>query len=165
MSNINILTSRFNNETWLDNVSYRTKNKHGGCIYGTPLQISAKIPLNSFVFIVEMNNSTNKIEGIGLVKNMVQFDKYYSIYQIGNYNRYIYKGDYRIDRTTIESLNPRILSIFDHILFKEKTHLKRGSGLTLIPKKLLKHRICDDINLENEMRILFYNNFKNCKEI
>jgi hypothetical protein len=31
--------------------------------------MSPKIYLNSPVFVIEMNNSTNKIEGIGLIKN------------------------------------------------------------------------------------------------
>ena len=88
-----------------------------------------------------MNNSINKIEGIGLIKNYIQVDKYYSVYQTGNYNRYIYKSNYRIDRATLENYNPNIVNLFDHILFKEKTHLKRGSGIITIPEKLLKHKL------------------------
>lgn len=154
-----IATSRFNKDTWLENDKYRIKHQVSGCIYGAPLEISSKIPLDSSVFIIEMNNSTNKIMGIGLIKNIVQFDKYYSIYQTGNYNRYIYKSKFRLTREIIQSYNSTIITAFDHICFKEKTHLKRGSGLTLVPEKLLQHKICNNMDLQKELSILFCQHF------
>jgi hypothetical protein len=154
-----LATSRFNTDTWNQNHSYRTKHQVGGCIYGTPLEISQKIPLDSSVFIVEMNNSTNQIMGIGLIKNVVQFDKYYSIYQTGNYNRYIYKSKFRVSRETIEKYNKDILLALDHICFKEKTHLKRGSGITLIPDKLLQHTVFRNIDLQKDLELLFKKEF------
>jgi len=39
-----------------------------------------------------MNNSTNKIEGIGLIQNRLILDKNYRIYDDMDYNRYIYRG-------------------------------------------------------------------------
>jgi hypothetical protein len=61
--------------------------------------MTEKIPLNSLVFVVEMNNSTNKIEGIGLIRNMLHPEKKLRVYQTGNYNRYTYYGNFRIDRS------------------------------------------------------------------
>ena len=63
-----IVTSRFNNETRDANHAYRIKNGFA-CMYCCPLELSPKIPYNTPVFVIEMNNSTNKIEGIGLIKN------------------------------------------------------------------------------------------------
>lgn len=94
-----------------------------------------------------MNNSTNRIEGIGLIRNLPQFDKYYKVYQEGNYNRYIYKGTHYCSREQLERHNYNLVAVLDYILFKEKTHLKRGSGLTLLPDKLMNHKKCLDINL------------------
>ena len=161
MSTIHIATSRFNEQTWKENSDFRAKYKFDGCIYGAPLQITAKIPLKSLVFIVEMNNTTNKIEGIGLITNFIQTDKHYQVYQTGNYNRYVYKSNYRIDRTTLETYNSNMVKLFDHILFKEKTHLKRGSGIITIPEKLLKHKLCIGIGIDfkNELRELFQRYF------
>jgi hypothetical protein len=48
---------------------YKARIGHTGCLYGTPIKIKEKIPLESHVYVIEMNNSINKIEGIGLFVN------------------------------------------------------------------------------------------------
>jgi hypothetical protein len=153
--NIPITTSRFNSETWEQNCSYRQKISTKGCIYGSPLKISSKFSSQHLLFVVEMNNSTNKIEGIGLIRNVFQSEKYYKIYPNGNYNRYVYKSDYRLDRDVLERYNSKLVYVLEYILFREKTHMKRGSGLTLISDKLLKHKICENINLSEEIKSIF----------
>ena len=154
-----IASSRFNNQTWRENCDYREEKKLKGCIYGTPLRLSAKIPLKTLIFVNEMNNSTNKIEGIGLIYNMIQCDKYYKIHSEGNYNRYTYKSDYRIDRSTLYNYNPDIVNALEYILFKEKTHLKRGSGITTVPEKLLKHKVCNNMDMVKELSDIFKRHF------
>ena len=84
-----IVTSRFNNETRDANYVYRQKHNFA-CMYCSPLELSPKIPYNTPVFVIEMNNSTNKIEGIGLIKNKLETGKYYKVHEDGNNNRYIY---------------------------------------------------------------------------
>jgi len=155
----NLVSTRFTNETWNINKCYREKMRYSGCIYGSPQEMSPKILIDSIVFVVEMNNSTNKIEGIGLVKNRSHVDKYYKIYSDGNYNRYIYKSDYRLDREYIIRENSSIVQILDHILFKGYTHLKRGCGFTTISEKLLKTPICNDLNIKEEIRKMFVKYF------
>lgn len=155
---IKIVSTRFNDITWQENLDFRIKHSIE-CIYGTPLEMSPHICLDSNVFVVEMNNSKNKIEGIGLIRNKIHVDKYYKIYHEGNYNRYIYKGNYYLSREKLLTLDENLVRIFDYILFKEKTHLKRGSGFTNIPEKLLIHSICENINIKRNMRELFINNF------
>ena len=152
---ITIASSRFNQETWDENCSYRREKQIKGCIYGSPSQLSCKIPPNSLVFIVEMNNSSNNIEVIGLVYNKIQYDKYYMVYKTGNYNRYIYKSNYRVDRSELILYNPELIKAFDQILFKGKTHLKRGSGITIVPEKLFQHKLCKDINIKQTLCDVF----------
>jgi hypothetical protein len=106
-----------------------------------------------------MNNSTNQIQGVGLIFNKIQFDRYYKVYQIGNYNRYTYKSDYRLDRSQLLEDYPALVYVLDYILFKEKTHLKRGSGMTQIPEKLLRHHKCREINIVGELKVLFKRHF------
>jgi hypothetical protein len=98
---ITLVTTRFSNKTWEENNSYRKKNNYIGCIYGSPQEFSPKILYDSIVLIIEMNNSTNQIEGIGLIKNRPLLDKHYLIYSDGNYNRYVYKSKYYIERDVI----------------------------------------------------------------
>lgn len=155
---IKIVSTRFNDVTWQENLDYR-KKYNIDCIYGTPLELHQSICLDTNVFVVEMNNSKNKIEGIGLIRNKTHVDKYYKIYHEGNYNRYVYKGNYYLNREKLSTLDENLVRIFDYILFKEKTHLKRGSGFTSIPEKLLNHSICDNINVKRRLRELFINYF------
>ena len=153
-----IASSRFNQQTWDENCSYREKNQLQGCIYCAPLQLSPKIPPNSLVFVIEMNNSKNKIEGIGLIHNFIQFDKHF-VYGNGNYNRYIYKSNYRMNRCELNRCNLQLVNALDYILFKEKTHLKRGSGITTVPEKLLLHKACSGLNVKLELTNIFKNFF------
>ena len=81
------------------------------------------------MFILEMNNDENSVKGVGLVKNAIMIGQYYKIYSEGNYNRFTYKGDYRIDRKDMTEEEEKIMTIFDVLLFKGETHLKRGQGI------------------------------------
>ena len=154
---IHLLTTRFDNNTWQENCYYREKNGMGGCIYGSATKIKEKIPLGDLVFIIEMNNSTNQILGIGLCRNMIHLDKYYKIYSSGTYNRYTYKSEYRLDRL-YPSLDPDLIAILEKICFKGKTHLKRGIGFTSIPEALKRGL---DYDLEKAIRDAFLKNFGN----
>jgi hypothetical protein len=129
-------------------------------MYCSPSELSPKIYYNTAVFVIEMNNSENKIEGVGLIKNKIETDRYYKVHNEGNTNRYIYVGNYFIDRKTIEEYNERLVYILDIILFKGYTHSKRGSGLTLIPEKILKFDICQGIDIKREIRELFMCHFR-----
>jgi len=132
---IHLLTTRFDNNTWQENCAYRERNGMRGCIYGSATRIKERIPLGDLVFIVEMNNSTNQIMGIGLCRNMIHLDKYYKIYSSGTYNRYTYKSDYMLDRYS-PYLDSEFIETLEKICFKGKTHLKRGIGFTSIPDVL-----------------------------
>ena len=159
---IPLVTTRFNDYTWEENKNYRIKHNIRG-IYPVPQTMSPKIYTDSLVFIIEMNNTKNKIEGIGLIRNRIETDKYYKVYEERNFNRFVYKTKYRIDREILEYHNKTIVEILDYILFKERTHLKRGSGITTLPDKLLKHEKCKDINLKEEIKNVFLQYFNdNC---
>lgn len=143
-------TTRFTNKTWDLNTKYREKNKISGCIYGSPQEMSPKILYDSLVFVVEMNNETDNIEGIGLVRNRPYLEKYYNIYEEGNYNRFVYKSNYRLDRKTLWKYNRVLVKVLDYILFGEVVHLKRGCGFTTVTPKFLaskKHEGCKKLDL------------------
>ena len=132
-----LVTTRFTNETLETNINYKRAKNITGCIYGSPQEMSPKIMNESLVFVIEMNNDNDRIEGIGLVRNKPYLDKYYRIYDHGDYNRFVYKSNYRIDRTTLWEHNKALVKVLEYVLFGEKTHLKRGSGFTTVTQKLL----------------------------
>jgi hypothetical protein len=135
-----LVTSRFNNDTLETNRNYKQKKNIAGCIYASPQEMSPKIMYDSLVFVIEMNNDTDKIEGIGLIRNRPYLDRYYRIYEHCDYNRYIYKSNYRIDRETLWEHNRVLVKVLEYVLFGEKTHLKRGSGFTSVTQKFLKSK-------------------------
>jgi hypothetical protein len=154
-----VVTGRFNNETLQANYNYRVKRNYQ-CMYCVPMELSSKISYNSPVFVIEMNNATNKIEGIGLIKNKPEVDRYYKVHIDGNTNRYIYIGKYFMNKETIERINPTLINVLEEILFKGKTHSKRGSGLTLLPEKILKLEICKDLDIKKDIKDLFIIHFR-----
>jgi len=154
-----IVSTRFNSETWAENVRYRENFNFDGCIYSEQQSMSSKFLPGAVIVVVEMNNTTNQVEGFGLIKNIPIFDKNFKIYGNVNYNRYVYKGTYRVDRNDLLRHNERLLEMFDAILFKGKTHMKRGSGYTKIPEKLFNSDICSGINVNKEIKDIFVRMF------
>jgi hypothetical protein len=154
-----IVTGRYNNETWEATVKYRLKKKFE-CIYAPPDKLTETIDINSPVFVIEMNNSTDQIMGIGLINNKLVTDKVYKVQEDSNCNRYIYIGEYHISREILDEYNPFLVYILDKILFKGKTHSKRGSGLTKFPEKVLKLDVCEGIDIKKEIKNIFVYHFK-----
>jgi hypothetical protein len=154
-----VVTGRFNNETRDANYAYRKKHNYT-CMYCVPYELSPKILYNTPVFVIEMNNYTNKIEGIGLIKNKPATNRYYKVHEDGNTNRFIYIGDYFLEREVIDNCNSKLVYILEEILFKGYTHSKRGTGLTTIPEKVLKFDICEGINIKKEIKDIFVTHFR-----
>tara|TARA_B110000008_G_C16971886_1_gene564240 strand:+ start:2832 stop:3311 length:480 start_codon:yes stop_codon:yes gene_type:complete len=128
-----LATTRFNTQTWDENTRYRERKNHGGCIYGTPKQIKEEVTLLLPIIVLEMQNDTNKIMGIGLIRNKIAIGKHHNIYSESFYNRYTYKGKYRIDREELNKEELKVIEILDILVFKGSRHLKRGQGITVVP--------------------------------
>ena len=131
-----IACTRFTDATLEENMRYR-ETRGIPCIYGTPIPTNEKYSRDARFFIVEMNNTTNQIVGIGLVLNKPQKDRVYIIHDPAisecNYNRYIFRGDKWIQRG---DLPKDLVEMFDKILFKGKSHLKRIRGISVVTNKL-----------------------------
>lgn len=143
-----LATTRFNKDTFAENEKYREKFNFDGCIYGLPMPIAAHIPKSTKLIVFEMVNCGKKdfeypgyISGIGVVVNNMKYVKHHKIYEDQNYNRYSYLGSVRIDRTSLCREQMDSLEFFENLVFRGKGHLKRGQGITCIPKKKIeKHR-------------------------
>jgi hypothetical protein len=130
------MTSRFNNSTWKENEHYRQHHQGIGCIYCSPDPIAQSVPEDSIMFILEMNNETDQIIGIGMVRNHPITNRF-QVYNNGNYNRYVYTGKTRIDRSQMNPLEEKVMQIFDILCFSGNRHMKRGQGLKSFPTDML----------------------------
>ena len=63
-----------------------------------------------------MNNDSNQIMGIGMVRNRPYVNKY-KVYENGNFNRYVFTGKERIDRTEMTDAEEEIMQAFDILCF------------------------------------------------
>ena len=112
-----IACTRFNNKTWQEYQDWKNTNqaiyeqiykRPLKCIYGVPREIShKKIPPQTQILVIEMNNDENRIMGIGEIRNQTASEVYrskhqssvaatvlkYNIFSDRNYTRYIYIGN------------------------------------------------------------------------
>lgn len=149
-----IASTRFNNKTYRENLHYREKYEET-VIYGTDIKINDKYSPGSLIFVIEMNNDKDQIEGIGLIRNNMVHDIKTKIYDNPDYNRYVYRGDYWINRETILLEDKDIVKICDLILFKGKSHMKRVSGISVLTEKIFTNWRFDLKDLREKIRVLF----------
>ena len=77
------------------------------------------------------------------------------IYDNPDYNRYVYRGDYWLDRETILVEDKDIVRICDLVLFKGKSHMKRISGISVITEKLFTNWKFELKDLKDKIRDVF----------
>ena len=150
-----LASTRFNSETLYERDRY-IEGKPFFC-YGTPRKIKEAIPLNKLLFVVEMNNDTNEIIGIGLIRNIISYEPHF-IYENQNYQRYVYVGKYRVTREEMEE-DKDLIEIFDLILFKGYSNVKRHSGITIISPKLLIDDRVRGVDLLERVKKMFKNKY------
>lgn len=127
-----LAVTHFNNLTYSENERWRKNKEYDGCIYNCPVRIKDSIPICSKIYVIEMNNETNKVTGIGLIINRI-YPKRNKIYSDNNYNRYTYQGKKRIDHNSLDEVT---LKCLEERLFKGKKHLKRSQGIAQVPKEV-----------------------------
>ena len=160
-----ILTTRFTNETWNENQLYMTKtNKKNKMIYSAPIPISSKIISESFCVVLEMNNDTNEIIGIGLIMNIAHHRKT-NVYGDINYNRYSYFTKRRIGRNDFSIQELEMIRILENLCFKGHGHLKRGQGITILPIPYLYESWKKEIDIVQYIRDMFNSRFLSTKNI
>ena len=138
-----VATTRFNNVTWKENVDYRARKAHLDmtssantpvCLYPVPQPMSLGIPPYGLVLVLEMNNTENRLEGVGIVRNVLA-RTHHRVYTDPNYNRYAYVGHYRVDRSDWIRLHPTLLTDLETLCFRGKGHFKRGAGITHLHRR------------------------------
>jgi len=128
-----LMITRFNNKTWNELQTYRNKSGITGSIYGVPRRVGPTIPLKEKLYVLEMNNDTNTIMGIGLIRNFIKMEQHHSIYSDGNFNRFAYSGKKHISREEFTRAEEELIEKMEERVFKGKGHLKRGQGIQKVP--------------------------------
>jgi hypothetical protein len=107
-------TTRFNNDTYQENLDWRNKHKHSGCIYPLNKSIAYTIPPNILICVLEMNNSQNKIMGIGLIRNSYDMRQSIKVYNSDlNYNNFPWPKIYSM-KDNSENIKQKFISITDN---------------------------------------------------
>ena len=137
-----VCITRYNNKTWAERTAWLAANPGYACIYKSPVAIKSNIPYEASLFVLEMNNDTNRIMGVGRIVNEIRADRGYRIYEDQNYNRYTYLGRQRLDRDVImqSSVHARVLETLERMLFYGSRHAKRGHGIHELPVRIRKNR-------------------------
>lgn len=140
-----IFTTRFNSYTYQENQRYK-KNVLGGfngSLYSTTMPLPVSAPLDKYIFVIEMNNTLNRVMGFGFIKNILANDQSVRIYDNPGFNNYIYKSSFHVsadDDRMEDTWKKFIEDEFERTLFYGKSNLKRGSSFTRLPMKRMKHK-------------------------
>ena len=167
--------TRFSTETYEQYQQFMSKSEKNSCVYNSPVKMKPSIQVNTPFCVLEMNNTTNQIVGASVVTNHPRM-RQYKIYEEQNYNRYSFIGKYRVSRKELnESLPLHTLELLEFMLFKEKSHMKRGQGIQCISddlftkgrKYLNNNQICsentmDTLQSDIEEQFLNVINAKRC---
>lgn len=140
-----IFTTRFNNISWKICFDYRIANKLS-CVYAPASEISRKsAALNELLYVIEMNNDTNTIMGVGLIRNIPTETPCGAMYK----NTELYSSTYYIGKNwvsrdeLIELESENFILTLEKVLFFGSTHSKRGHGITAFPIKALAYHQCE----------------------
>jgi len=158
--NFEMATNRFNNESLEVNNRYKQNNNIDGVVYGSPLPIRDKFPVGGVLFVIEMNIDTNKIIGIGVIRNQINYTYSKSIYFNQNWNQFIYSGKYWLSREDLLAHSIELTENLEKCLFKGKSHLKRLSGITIITEKCYNRWEMNKEELKRSIKNLFLERFK-----
>lgn len=122
-----IVATRFNNTTAEENKTGRGE----GCLYGNPSPLKKYQQKN--MLVLELNVQTNRIMGIGLIKHNCRDKDAQNIYENTDYNHYVFKSRYRVDRSEIDEQGEMVFQKMDTCCFRGSTHIKRGRSLSMFP--------------------------------
>ena len=125
-------TVRFTNKTYQENLEWKARKNHKGCIYGLDTKVTNTVNKGSYIFVMEMNNDKNKIMGIGLIKNITKPTNRSRIYEEEVYNQYVYKGKNHITRENLLEIHKDMILFLENMLFRGAHHFKRGNGCTIL---------------------------------
>lgn len=130
-----LFTTRFNDETYAENRIF-CKKYNKKCLYSNPHALPPTIPMDAIVYVIEMNNTKDKITGIGKIENRLKHN-IYNIYGEEFYNQNHFEGIDRIDMETIDEKYKPFIESLEQQCFFGRGHLKRGHRMLSFPERKL----------------------------
>lgn len=159
-----VISTRFSTHTYLELYRYKDNRQdkyHHNSLYSVKTIMSREIIIaNKYLFVFEMNNTINKIMGIGIIRSNLSKEQNINIYSNSEFNKYVYRSLYHvqliiptvINSYSVSSLNkkknvniycenipPEYIDLMeDEIIpkcFFGKGHIKRGGGFTRFPMR------------------------------
>ena len=123
-----IATTRFTNQSLAEFEAFGVKN--GEYWYGMPKAAPMSIDLPRGALVIEMNNSENKIHGMGLIFNS-GCEKRKAIYSTWNWCRHTARRDAWMSAAEVkEQLSEEGFNLLERMLFKSRQNQKRWTGIT-----------------------------------
>jgi hypothetical protein len=134
-----LMISIFTTDSYHANLALRKHHKQP-CLFSSSEPISQLIPPDIGLFVLEANNTDNRIMGIGYIKNTPKTNSIYSSdSSFSKYNKYVYCGKAHISRDdpSLTADDLLLFEVLEQLCFHGKTHLKRCSGIVRFPIKWL----------------------------
>jgi len=159
-----VISTRFSTHTYLELYRFKDNRQdkyHNNSLYSVKTIMAREIiQMNKYLFVFEMNNTINKIMGIGIIRSNLSKEQNINIYSNSEFNKYVYRSLYHvqlivpyvINSYSVSSLNKtKNVNIYcenipaefidlmeDEIIpkcFFGKGHIKRGGGFTRFPMR------------------------------
>ena len=127
-------TIKYNKYCRVDEVQrWKDMKKWEGCVYSVPKPIAKCIRKRKYIFVIEMNNNTNKIEGIGFIRNIDNLGRNTGIHHDMKYNLYNYNSSFHVGfKDMCKKDNGNYIEFLTRLLFYGRSHYKRGPGIITV---------------------------------
>ena len=150
-ASFDVTTTRFNSQTYKELCDFKERTNYKGSLYNTSVRMSETISPDKYLIVLEMNNTRNKIMGLGLIKNKVYKDtRFKDIYEDEQLNRNTYRSKFHVNfyegggidaENILEEWEKKYIEEeFERRIFYGKANMKRGHSFTRVPRKWLTQR-------------------------
>ena len=127
-----LMTLRYTHQTYQEVQQFPEMPPRMEWIYGCEY-VPKQAEEDSLLFVLEMNNDTNRIEGVGYVHYLagnVQYHKYAIHTGEATKNRFQLMCKYRKDRTKMSAIEESVMQFLDVFCFCAPNHHKTLKGMT-----------------------------------
>jgi len=151
-----LMITIFTTETYQENKQY-CQRENLKCLYSSSVPISNTVEPGKKIFVLEADNTTNKIRGIGYIKNVAKTRAIYGGTDLQKHNGYVYVGrqHYCRDERQETMSETLLFDVLEQLCFYGKSHLKRFQGIQRFPTKWIHNLLKRDYNIVEQIIQIF----------